>query len=270
MAELKGENLLNLFTPISERLVYEMSSVEGVSGIVLLGGLARGFMDKFSDLDITVLLDKPDNSLKQCIRKICTKEQPDSLDVDLEIYSLADFKAEVWDDMLRWEYSHAKVVFDPKGEVGKAIVNKTKMPESFWKRRIAAYAEYLKWYCSPDEAGGTMSEAWVVRGDLTAAYYCLNYVLELMFELVFALNREFLPAPKWRLHYSYELRRLPEGFKEDMMEAMKVRGFSLEEFKRRLMILQMMWNKIMPIIEEDTNLTLAQLHTYYTKNILRQ
>jgi predicted nucleotidyltransferase len=164
MAELKGENLLNLFKPIAERLVYEISSVKGVSGIVLLGGLARGFMDKFSDLDITVLLDTPDNSLKQRIRKICAKEQTDNLGIDLEIYSLADFRAEIWDDMLRWEYSHAKVVFDPKGEVRKAIANKTKMPESFWKKRIAAHVEYLKWYCSPDEAPGTMSEAWVERG----------------------------------------------------------------------------------------------------------
>jgi hypothetical protein len=188
----------------------------------------------------------------------------------LEIYSLANFRAEVWDDMLRWEYSHAKVIFDPRGEVGKAIADKTKMPESFWKKRIAACVEYLRWYCSPDEADGTMSEAWVERGDLTAAHYCLNYTLELMFELVFALNREFLPAPKWRLYYSYGLRRLPEGFKEGMMKAMKVEGFSLEEFKRRLVVLHMMWNRVMPIVEEDTNLTLAQLHTYYTKSILRQ
>jgi predicted nucleotidyltransferase len=64
MAGLEGENLLNLFKPVSERLVYEISSVKGVSGIVLLGGLARGFMDKFSDLDVTVLLDNPDNTLK--------------------------------------------------------------------------------------------------------------------------------------------------------------------------------------------------------------
>jgi hypothetical protein len=108
------------------------------------------------------------------------------------------------------------------------------------------------------------------KGSLKAAHYCLNYASELMLELVFALNREFLPAPKWRLYYSYRLRKLPEGFKEDMTEAIKVGGFSLEESKRRLTVLQMMWNKVMPIIEEDTNLTLAQLHTYYIKNVLRQ
>ena len=271
MIELKGENLLSRFKPVAERLVSEISSVEGVSGIVLLGGLARGFMDKFSDLDITVLLETSNTELKRRIREICVKEQSNSLDIDLEFYSLADFRAEAWDDMDRWEYSHAKVAFDPKGETFKAIADKLRMPENFWVNRIAAYVEYLKWYCCPPDASvGTISEAWVERGDLTAAHYCLNYASELTLELVFALNREFLAAPKWRLYYSSRLRRLPEGFKEDIEEALKVGSFSLEELRRRLRVLRVMWSKIIPLVEEETNLSLAQLHTIYVKNVLQQ
>ena len=271
MTELKGENLLDRFKPVAERLVSEISSLKNVSGVVLLGGLARGFMDKYSDLDITVLLETSDSSLKQHIRRICAKDKLRGLDLDLEIYALADFKAKVWDDMDRWEYSHAKIAFDPEGKTRKAIADKLKVPKSFWIERIAAEVEHLKWYCcSLDESVGTVSEAWVERGDLAAAHYCLNNTSEVMLELAFALNREFLPSPKWRLYYSYKLRRLPEGFKEDMIEAMKIDSISLEEFKRRLKILRDIWTKILPIVEEETNLTTARLHKIYVKNILRQ
>lgn len=271
MTELKGENLLNQFKPVAERLVSEISSVKSVSSIILLGGLTRGFMDKFSDLDIMVLLETFDNSLKQRVRKIGAKAELTDLDLDLEIYSTADFRAEAWDDMDRWEYSHAKVAFDPEGEIGKIITDKLKVPESFWTERIAVHVEHLKWYCCPpDETAGTISEAWMERGDLTAAHYCLNYALEVMLELAFALNHEFVPAPKWRLYYSYKLRRLPEGFKKDMEEALKVESFSLKELRRRLKAIRVMWSKIVPIVKDETNLTIAQLHTYFIKNILQQ
>jgi len=271
MAELRGENLLKRFKPVAERLVSEISSVNGVSGVVLLGGLARGFMDKFSDLDITVLLETSDFSLKQHIRRICARERSSGLDLDLELYSVADFKAKAWDDIDRWEYSHAKIAFDPEGETRKVIADKLMVPKNFWVERVAADVEHLKWYCCPlDESVGTISEAWVEKGDLAAAHYCLNNVAEVMLELVFALNREFLPSPKWRLYYSYKLQRLPEGFKEDLEKVMNVGSLSLEEFKRRLRVLRAMWNKIKPLVEEETNMTTAQLHIIYVKNILQQ
>jgi predicted nucleotidyltransferase len=271
MAELKGENLLNRFKPIAERLVSEISAVNCVSGVILLGGLARGFMDKFSDVDITVLLETSSSTLKQHVRRICAKEQSNGLDLDLELYSLADFKVKVWDDMDRWEYSHAKIAFDPEGKTRKAIAEKLIVHKNFWTERIAADVEHIKWYCCPlDESVGTISEAWVERGNLTAAHYCLNNVSEVMLEMAFALNRKFLPSPKWRLYYFYRLQGLPEGFKEDLDEALKVGSLSLEEFRRRLRILRVMWNKIKPLVEKETNLTTAQLHTIYVQNILQQ
>jgi hypothetical protein len=45
---------------------------------------------------------------------------------------------------------------------------------------------------------------------LISAYYCLNYGVDLLVRVIFALNKEFLPAPKWRMFYSYRLEWLPE------------------------------------------------------------
>jgi len=67
--------------------------------------------------------------------------------------------------------------------------------------------EYLKWYCCPvKKDAGTVAEVWIRKGDLTSAHYCLNYGVELLLKLIFALNKEFLPSPKWRLFYSYSLK----------------------------------------------------------------
>jgi hypothetical protein len=43
------------------------------------------------------------------------------------------------------------------------------------------------------ENAGTIAEAWVDRGDMLSAHYCLNYSIELLVKTVFALNKEFLP-----------------------------------------------------------------------------
>jgi len=58
VVQLKGENRIKKFRRVAEGLASKISACEGVTGIVFIGGLVRGFADKFSDLDITVFLNK--------------------------------------------------------------------------------------------------------------------------------------------------------------------------------------------------------------------
>jgi len=271
MVVLKGENQIERFSRVADRFVSEVSSFSGVSGIVLLGGLARGFVDEFSDVDVTVFLDKADKSLESRIRCIAEKEKRSGIDIDLDIYDITYTPHAHWDDMLLWEYSKAKIVFDPKGECKKAIKKKLDVPKAFWTRRISVLVEYLGWYCCPQkEDVGTIAEAWVKRGDLTSAHYCLNYGVELIVKLLYALNKEFAPAPKWLLFYSYNLAKLPEGFKKDIEEVMTVGNLSWEELQRRLAVLRRLWSKTAPMIKEEAMLTLSQLHEYYYHSILKR
>jgi len=271
MVVLKGENQIERFSRVADKFVSEVSSYDGVSGIVLLGGLAREFVDEFSDLDVTVFLDKADKSLESRIRSIAEKEKRSGIDIDLDIYDITYTPHARWDDMMLWEYSKAKIVFDPKGECKNAIKKKLDVPKDFWTRCISALVEHLSWYCCPlEETVGTIAEAWIKRGDLTSAHYCLNYGVELIVKLLYALNKEFAPAPKWLLFYSHNLAKLPEGFKKDIEESSTVRNLSLEELQRRLMVLRRLWSKIEPMIEKEAKLTLSQLHDYYYKSILKR
>jgi len=271
VVQLKGENRVKKFRRVAERLASKISSCEGVTGIVFIGGLVRGFADKFSDLDITVFLNKRDEELR---KKICSlgidEERRSGIDIDLEVHFLEDFERRKWDEADRWEFSKAEIVFDLEGEVKKVFGGKLKVPKDFWTKRIVACAEYLRWYCCPTrEDIGTVAESWIERGDLVAAHYCLNYVVDLLRRMVFALNREFLPAPKWRMFYSYTLNWLPKGYSELIREAMSLRSFSVRDFNKRLEAIRKIWWKIVPKIKEETGLTADLISKYYVEKILR-
>jgi len=132
---------------------------EGVAGIIFIGGLARGFADKYSNLDIIVFLD-------------C------------------------------------------KDEVG------------------------------------TIAEMWVDRGDLLSAHYCLNYSVDLVVGILYALNKEFMPTQKWRIFHSYRLKWLPTDYKKLMQEAATVKNLSERNLNRRIKVLRKL--EIAPKIEKET------------------
>jgi predicted nucleotidyltransferase len=270
MVKLKGENQIRKFRQVAEELVSKISSFEGVTGIVFIGGLVRGFADKFSDLDIIVFLSRRDEQLRRQISDLGLDEQRRlGIDVDLEVHFLEDFKKWKWDEVDKWDFSRAEVVFDPKGEIKKVFSEKLRVPKDFWIKRIVICGEYLKWYCCPSrEEVGTVAESWIERGDLVAAHYCLNYAVDLLLRIVFALNREFLPAPKWRLFYSYSLKWLPPNYKELIKESMSLKSFSIEDFDRRLKAIRKMWHSILPRIENETGLTSEQISKYYVEKIL--
>jgi len=272
MVRLSGKNEIDKFQEVAQQVALRLSPLKGMDGIIFIGGLVRGFADRSSDVDIIVFLSKPDEELKRQIRKIGLDESRKSgLDVDLEIHFLSDFARRKWDEISMWEFSRAKIVFDPKGDVNRLLKHKLKVSKGFWTKRIAVYAEYLKWYCCPPKEDiGTVAETWVDRGDLASAHYCVSYSVDLVMRLLFALNREFLPAPKWRVFYSENLKWLPKDYKELLEDAITVRSLSVDDLARRMKAIRLLWREIALDIEKVTGLTLRQLSKYYVEKVLRQ
>jgi predicted nucleotidyltransferase len=272
MVKLKGRNKIEKFRRVAEGLASKIASCKGVTGIVFTGGLVRGFADEFSDVDITVFLSERDERLRRQIRGIGLDEERHSgIDIDLEVYSLEDFKRWKLGEAYTWELSRVEIVFDPKGETKKVLGEKLKAPKGFWMKSIVVCGEYLKWYsCPKKEEVGTIAQAWIERGDLPAAHYCLNYAVDLLIRLIFALNKQFLPAPKWRLFYSYSLKWLPTDYKELVKEAMIVNNFSVEDINRRLKAIRKICGGVFRKIEDETGLTRETISRYYVERILRQ
>jgi len=269
--QLKGKNEIRRSTEAAKTLVSKVKVYHNVAGIAFLGGLVRGFVDKYSDLDITVFLDKRDELLRRRLYKIGVEEGKRlGVDVDLEIHYLSDVKRWKWNETERWDFSHAKIAFDPNGQIKRMLRTKLKVPKDYWIERIVICAEYMKWYCCPPREGvGTIAEAWIDRGDLLAAHYCLNYSVDLLFRVVFALSKEFLPPQKWRVFYFRNLKWLPNNHRL-LGEAIIIRDLSVGDLKRRLETVRKIWQVILPKIGRETGLTSSQINRYYVEKILRQ
>jgi predicted nucleotidyltransferase len=272
MAKLQGKNQIRKFEQIAERLTSEVVARRGVAGVIFIGGLVRGYADRYSDVDIIVFLDRKDEDLREQLKKIGYDEQEHSgVDVDFEVHFFEDFARWKWDEIDRWDFSQAEIVFDPQGKIKKLFSGKLRVPKGFWTKRIVIYAEYLKWYCCPPkEDMETMADAWVARGDLVSAHYCVNYAFDLLMSVIFALNKEFLPPQKWRIFYSYSLKWLPRGYKRFVEETMTVKSLSVQDLERRLHALKKMWRQVSSKIREETGLTTDVMSKLYVKKGLHQ
>jgi predicted nucleotidyltransferase len=272
MATLKGENQLRKFRRVAEGLVEKVVADEDVEGVVFIGGLVRGFVDRYSDLDVTVFLGEENAGLRRRICELASAEERRSgVEIDLEVHMLQSFAKRKWSEAERFEFSKAEIVFDRNGKVAKLFEKRLHVPEEFWVRRLAVCAEYLKWYCCPPKDGvGTVAEAWVDRGDLASAHYCVSYGVDLFLEALFAVNGEFLPPPKWRIFYSHRLKWLPEGYEALLKEAMLFRAFSVEELDRRLAAVRKLWGSLLPRIEQETGLKWEELSRYFVEKVLGQ
>lgn len=266
---LMGKNQIDKFRRVADELTTAIASCENVVGIVLIGGLVRGFADRFSDVDIIALIGRDGRDLRRKIHDLgIDAEKRWRIDVDLEVHFITDFEAWKWEEADR-EFSKARIVFDPYGRVKKTFREKVRRSEDFWVKRTVIAAEYLKWYCCPPKKGvGTIAEAWVERGDLLSAHYCVNYGIDLFVRMLFALNKEFVPAPKWRVFYSYTLRWVPTNYKSLLREALQTKDFSLKELRRRLKALNRLWRESIPRIENETGLTLEKISQYYVQEVL--
>lgn len=200
-----------------------------------MGGLARGFLDEYSDLDIVVLLSKRDARLRREVVSMGREEaRAAGVDVDLEVHSLTDFKRLRRDDNRRWECSKAAVVYDRRGRTREAVSSIVSVPEGFWVDRVVGDWAYFQWCVANPDAPKSIAEICVDRGDLLGAHYCVNYSVDLLLELVYALNRGFLPPQKWRIAYLDELAWKPNGLDDALRESMMVLDLGPRDLKRRV------------------------------------
>lgn len=259
------------FRLVAEAVASRIKPVKGVAGIIFLGGLARGVADDDSDIDITVFVDTDDEGVGRELRKVVRDAQQRSgFEIDFEIHETQDFARRKWDEVDRWELGKAEIVFDPSGVIRRLFQKGARVPGDFWTTRIVECCTYLRWYCCPQAGQKCMAETWIDRGDPLSAHYCIHYSIDLMLELVFALNREFFPPQKWRLQYARDLRWLPKDFEMRIAEMSVVKAHSRNELRRRLDAAGKMWPEVIEKVEIETGLTTENIARYYVENILGQ
>jgi len=237
----------------TERLVEAMAVAKefaskfkrkGVVGIVFLGGVARGYFDKFSDIDIIIF--------KRKRVKIGMKREDEiefkGFKIDYEIISYEDFVKSEWEMEKRWAFSSAKIFYDPEGKIRALINKKVRLKDEEKKWMIVEGMTQSEWYCNYS------SEAWVHRNDLISAHYSIDLALKYLMKALFGLNNQLLPDEKWQMYQVQRLKWLPRGFKEKLKEIIFVKDLSIKELQRRRNALNYLWKQMLPKAEKEVGI----------------
>ncbi len=221
--------------------------VEGVVGIVLLGGIARGYFDQHSDIDIAIF-KRPEAALP-------TTPMYQHIDgVEIQCF-VEDYETEIkahWETAKRWAYTSRQIFYDPAGLIARLLEEKTTLKADERKEMLMRGMALSEWYIN------RLTQLWIDRGNLISAFDMFAEGLPLFFDALFALNGQLTPSVKWRYYFVERLAILPPNFQEKLKEALLVKGLSIEELDRRKQVFMEMWQAILPFVEQELQMTYAE------------
>ena len=270
VSEMKGENRIDLFKDVGAAMVKRLSRHKSVVGALFIGGIARGFADKYSDVDILLFLDHEDAAICPLVRSLAEEsENRFSLETDIEVHVLEEYIQQDWDEYLKSDMSKSVVAFDRHGRLSELLKKKLEVAEEGWQLRIAKLMIYISWYCFPEkERVPSMIDLWSDRGNPASAQYAVSYTLESIVELLYVLNRCFLPAPKWRIYNISQLTWLPKNYADALTDAMLIREISVEDARRRARALAPIWHEMLSRILDEFGMNFQVAQSLYLKEVL--
>lgn len=261
---LTGENLASVHEAAARKFVEEITCFKEITGVVLLGGAARGFADKHSDVDIVVFINE--KGFDKVPRGERTYEGHD-LDTIVLYYPYA--KREDWGMEQRWAYSVGKILYDPNRRIEKLLKEKIKFTEEEKREILVEDIFFLAWYGINYKEGAWRGydfsrkpEFWVDRGDIESAHYILNKALDMVLDSLYITNNQLIPDEKWKIHFVHSLDWLPADFEVKLREALLIKSMRPEDFKRRLKAIESIYRGIIEKIEKETNLLPENIYQY--------
>ena len=203
-----------------------------IIGIILSGGLARGFADHFSDVDIEIF--HPRGYSKLILPESPRGSHWTPLGNEIEIMKSC-FEDHInpqndeilWDMVNRWDKSHAIILYDPKGYIAKLLKTKVVFRPGEWEKLHKLAGTGPQWLAT------TVANSWVERGDIAAAHHVVNCAINLLLDYLFLMNKQFIPDDKWKLFYAKQLETLPENFEQRIHQSLQVGEYTRQELQRR-------------------------------------
>ena len=228
---ITSQNQCDAFREKAKGFAERFAACEGVVGVLLTGGAARGYADRYSELDLAVYLTQPhfDDWTRYGEAPFPEGDSwQEGWHVDFDYSCYEDEMAAEWEHGKRWDHSYAVVLYDPQGLMREMLEKKAVLtPEEkdrLTMRHLVLYGEY---FCD------LVTPSWLHRGDVLAAHHGLNTALDSLIRAVFLANDELIPFEKWTLNLSYTLAWAPPGWREKVEQALLVREISPADVERR-------------------------------------
>lgn len=110
--------LMSLLLDMANDITGKLKSKSCVEGIVYLGGIARGSVDVFSDLDIAVFCHMPCEVLK------IGEQLYHGTDLDVMLFDFDYSRTAKWSHAQRQAFGEGKLMYDRRGEVDAMLRSK--------------------------------------------------------------------------------------------------------------------------------------------------
>ncbi|WP_157763947.1 hypothetical protein [Paenibacillus borealis] len=235
---LTSRNRIQDFQNEISRRLNDFTSLDGVIGITLNGGLSRGYGDELSEIDLVFYLDP-------CSYKLWSDGQsPLPLGItrigdylyDIKILDPGEEQQKQWDSVALWDLSYARILYDPAGRIALLMDAKLADPP----RRLQAEGPLFQcwWYFR------LAGDIWIHRGDAVQGHAMLNKAAIQLIEALFTANREYVPHEKWLIHFSRSLAWTPPDWEARLLAIMGTGDFSRQSLITRQAAIEQVWEEI--------------------------
>lgn len=254
---IDGENIIEELLNELNKNMDRFLAFKDIAGIMLDGGLSRGYADFLSEIDIVIFLPQ-----EQFIEY---KKAKTPLPIGIAKINgyLYDIKIENFDDVLNrnydmtalWDLSYAKIIYDPENKLSEFISNKLSqqidishaeglMFDAWWNYRLAG-------------------DIWINRNDIIQGHFVLNNALKPLISALFIANEEYIPHDKWLVHMSKSLEWKPDKWDEALIKIFSTGDFDLQSLITRQYAISELWSAIDKKLKEKIDLKVSFMQKYF-------
>lgn len=259
--QLQRENRFEELSAKLHRTLDRFLAFGEVVGILLCGGLARGYGDHLSEIDLTVFLTPGQYAAYK------RGKTPVPLGIAVIDGQLYDIKLVDYEEALAreyslvelWDLSYARILYDPEEKLSKFLKTKLSRPvdpalaggllfEAWWHYRLAG-------------------DIWIYRGDAAQGHYVLNSALKPLLGALFLANDEYIPHDKWLVHFTRTLAWKPDRWDEELQAALSTGSFDLDSLRARQQALHRLWTAIDARLREKTGTPLSMMQRPFCEKL---
>ena len=238
---------------ISMKIMEELKKIPEVEGVMFLGGVARNFADVDSDIDLAVFSNEK-------LPNLSVGENFDENNIDIEFWNIKlNESFEEWGQVQKEAYQEGIIVFDRNGKV-KDYIDKTLFYSD--KTFLLEFGErffHLAWHgliYTPYRNKSIRGYHWILPSDLwykrnnpENGFVILQNCSMIFIELLFVLNRRWIPDFKWIWIKSQKLSTLPNNYYEKM-KFILFSEFNDENWDKKIMLFQELLDETYEMFEQ--------------------
>lgn len=244
---LNSQNTIQELLTALNKTLYRFTALNGVIGIILDGGLSRGYGDSLSEIDVIIFLHE-----KQFLEYkdgTCPFALGISMiDGHLFDIKIVDFEQELKKDygsVALWDLSYASILYDPEGKIADFIRKKLSNDVEISSAGGLLWDAYWHYKLAGD--------IWIHRQDSIQGHFVFNNAIKPLISALFIVNKEYIPHDKWLVHMSKSLLWRPNGWEERLMGAMSTGDYSVQSLIDRQSCIDSLWGEINQKLCEISN-----------------